>query len=157
MKKVLFVCLGNICRSPIAHGIFQHLVDEAGLHNEIRVDSAGTASYHIGELPDKRARLVCEERGIKLTHRARAFSIDDFHEFDYILAMDHQNLLNIQKLEPETHNAQLSLMRAFDTSNPNTDVPDPYYGEMKGFVEVYEMLERSCKELLTEVRKQNTI
>lgn len=153
MKKVLFVCLGNICRSPMAHGIFQRWVDDAGLSNKIFVDSAGTASYHVGSLPDKRARQACEERGIKLTHRARAFSKDDFDTFDYILAMDKENLLNIQKLAPGNHNAIVKLMRAYDVKHPHTDVPDPYYGEMDGFVEVYEMLERSCGELLGEMSK----
>ncbi|MES2778630.1 MAG: low molecular weight protein-tyrosine-phosphatase [Bacteroidota bacterium] len=153
MKKVLFVCLGNICRSPMAHGIFQCMVDDAGLSDQIVVDSAGTTSYHIGELPDKRARQTCQERGVKLTHRARAFSKDDFEAFDYILAMDKQNLLNIQKLEPAQHNASVKLMRAYDAKKPNADVPDPYFGGMDGFVEVYDMLERSCAELLVDVLK----
>jgi protein-tyrosine phosphatase len=151
MKKILFVCLGNICRSPMAHGIFQRWVDDAGLSNQILVDSAGTASYHIGELPDKRARQTCEERGIKLTHRARAFTQNDFKTFDYILVMDKENLINIQKLEPPNHHATIKLMRAYDPQHPNTDVPDPYYGEVDGFVEVYNMLERSCGALLREV------
>lgn len=152
MKSILFVCLGNICRSPIAEGVFQQLVNEAGLTSAIKVDSAGTASYHIGELPDKRARLVCEERGIKLTHRARAFSKDDFETFDYILAMDKQNLANIQKLQPVNARAKLMLMRDFDPKHKGAEVPDPYYGEMDGFVEVFEMLERSCRELLADLQ-----
>lgn len=153
MKKVLFVCLGNICRSPMAHGIFQRWVDDAGLSNQIVVDSAGTASYHIGSLPDKRARQTCEERGIKLTHRARAFSTDDYETYDYILVMDKENLLNIQKLAPINHKSIVKLMRAYDVKHPNADVPDPYYGEMDGFVEVFDMLERSCGELLREIEK----
>jgi protein-tyrosine phosphatase len=153
MKKVLFVCLGNICRSPMAHGIFERLVQDAELSNQIQVDSAGTASYHIGELPDKRARQTCEEHGIKLTHRARAFVKEDLDRFDFILAMDAQNLANIQKLQSENHRAKVQLMRAYDAKAPNADVPDPYYGELDGFEEVYKMLERSCRELLTEIQE----
>lgn len=137
----------------MAHGIFQHLVNEAGLSDEISVDSAGTASYHIGELPDQRARQTCEERGIKLTHRARSFTKEDFQQFDYILAMDKQNLLNIQKLEPTEHAAVIKLMRAYDAKYPNAEVPDPYYGEKNGFVDVFNMLERSCEALLNEIRE----
>jgi protein-tyrosine phosphatase len=151
MKKVLFVCLGNICRSPIAEGVFQHMVNEKNI--EMVVDSAGTASYHLGELPDKRARQVCEERGIKLTHRARAFSKTDFDEFDYILAMDNQNLTNILKLKPAQSKATVQLMRDFDPKHRGAEVPDPYYGEMDGFVEVFEMLEQCCEVLLEEVIK----
>jgi protein-tyrosine phosphatase len=152
MIAVLFVCLGNICRSPIAEGVFQHLVDEAGLGHQVKVDSAGTASYHIGELPDKRARQVCEERGIKLTHRARAFSKDDFNTFDYILAMDKQNLANILKLQPADATAMVLLMCDVDPANNGAEVPDPYYGEINGFVEVFEMLKVSCTLLLKEVK-----
>lgn len=154
MKKVLFVCLGNICRSPLAHGIFQRMVNDAGLSDEILVDSAGTASYHIGSLPDVRARKISEERGITLTHRARAFTQEHFQQFDYILAMDKDNLQNILKLEPSTHKATVKLMRAYDIKHPNEDVPDPYYGELDGFVEVFDMLERSCDVLLKEIREQ---
>ncbi|MES2558273.1 MAG: low molecular weight protein-tyrosine-phosphatase [Bacteroidota bacterium] len=151
MKKVLFVCLGNICRSPMAHGIFQRMVDDAGLSERIFVDSAGTGAYHIGELPDKRAQETCRERGIKLTHKARVFSKNDFDTFDYILAMDKENMINIQKLKPDTHKAKLKLMRAYDTKYPNAEVPDPYFGEIDGFAEVFDMLERSCEELMKEV------
>lgn len=151
MKKVLFVCLGNICRSPIAEGIFQHMVNETS--SDIYVDSAGTASYHLGELPDKRARQVCEERGIKLTHRARAFSKNDFDQFDYILAMDNQNLANILNLKPTHSRAIVQLMRDFDPKHKGAEVPDPYFGEMDGFVEVFEMLERCCDVLLEDMIK----
>ena len=152
MKNILFVCLGNICRSPIAEGVFQHLVDEASLCDSIKADSAGTASYHIGELPDIRARQVCEERGIRLTHRARAFSKDDFEIYDYILAMDKQNLTNILKLKPNNSKAEVKLIRDFDTKHKGAEVPDPYYGEMDGFVEVFDMLERSCNGLLNAIK-----
>jgi protein-tyrosine phosphatase len=154
MKAVLFVCLGNICRSPIAEGIFQHLVDDADLGRTIKVDSAGTASYHIGSLPDKRARQVCEARGVQLTHRARAFSKDDFERFDYILAMDKQNLSAILKLKPAGTGAQVFLMRDFDLKHKGAEVPDPYYGELDGFVEVFDMVESSCENLLAYIREE---
>jgi protein-tyrosine phosphatase len=152
MKNVLFVCLGNICRSPIAEGIFRHLADASGVGDQIHVDSAGTASYHIGEFPDKRARQVCEERGIKLTHRARAFTRDDFDQYDYILAMDKQNLHNIEKLKPGQTDAKVMLIRDFDQQHKGAEVPDPYYGEKDGFVEIFDMLEHACGNLLEEVR-----
>src|SRR4051812_17042874 len=112
MTAVLFVCLGNICRSPVAEGIFRHLVNKAGA--DIHVDSAGTASYHIGELADKRARKVCAERGITLTHKARTFTKEDFDTFDYILAMDKQNLDNILKHQPVQSKVIVQLVRDFD-------------------------------------------
>ncbi len=151
MKSVLFVCLGNICRSPIAEGVFRHLVDETGLTSSVRVDSAGTASYHIGELPDKRARQVCAERGIKLSHRARALTEHDFETFDYILAMDKQNLSNILKIQPANTKAKVMLMRDFDIKHKGAEVPDPYYGEISDFEEVFDILERSCKELCSNI------
>ncbi|MFN3316607.1 MAG: low molecular weight protein-tyrosine-phosphatase, partial [Raineya sp.] len=97
--KILFVCLGNICRSPLAEGIFRKLVEEAGLREQIEVDSAGTSAYHIGELPDYRTRQVAEKNGIMLTHKARQFKKSDFDEFDYILAADKNNLAHLKALQ----------------------------------------------------------
>lgn len=153
MKKVLFVCLGNICRSPMAHGIFEEMVNEAGLGQLIRVDSAGTASYHIGSLPDNRARQTCMTHGISLTHKARSFVKADLEQYDYVLAMDKQNLADIKQWATGKQKAQIQLMRSYDSLKPNTDVPDPYYGELEGFEEVYTMLNRCCAELLQEIVK----
>lgn len=135
----------------MAEGIFKHLVVNSGLAGEIEADSAGTASYHIGELPDKRARKTCSERGITLIHRARQFTKHDFGDFDYILAMDRENLKNINALKPASFKAKIMLMREFDPVDRGAAVPDPYYGKDDGFVEVFDMLERSCSKLLEEI------
>lgn len=151
-KRVLFVCLGNICRSPLAHGILESMVREAGLSHLIEVDSAGTASYHLGELADLRSRKVAEKHGIRLTHRARVFAPRDLHAFDYILAMDCQNQKDILKHVDGDCLATIQLMRSYDPVNQNEDVPDPYYGDQSAFEEVFEMLQRSCAALLEEIK-----
>lgn len=153
-KKVLFVCLSNICRSPLAHGILESMVQEAGLSHLIEVDSAGTASYHIGSLADVRSREVAEKHGIRLTHRARAFTPRDLDAFDYILAMDHQNQKDILKHVDGVSRATIQLMRSYDPVGRNEDVPDPYHGDMTDFEEVYDMLNRSCAALLEEMKQE---
>ena len=148
MIKILFVCLGNICRSPLAEGIFMKQITDQGLAHLFDADSAGTASYHIGNLADKRSIAVAAQHQIKLTHRARAFGINDFTAFDYVVAMDKNNLHDIKKIMPSDSKTNVVLMRSFDTIEPDGNVPDPYYGEIKDFEEVYEILDRSCANFI---------
>jgi protein-tyrosine phosphatase len=154
MIKVLFVCLGNICRSPLAEGIFLELIRKNQLEDKIQVDSAGTSAYHIGELADYRTRQVAEKRGIKLVHRARQIRKDDFQRFDYILAADKSTYAHLKKLQDdEPTKAQLHLIR--DWQGKNLEVPDPYYGTMKDFEEGYELLQDALKPFLEYLREQH--
>ncbi|PKQ70160.1 low molecular weight protein-tyrosine-phosphatase [Raineya orbicola] len=153
MKKVLFVCLGNICRSPLAEGIFKKLIEEAGLQNQISVDSAGTSSYHIGELPDYRTCQVAEKNGIILTHRARQVRKEDFLEFDYILAADKSNLQHLQNLQKQVLNGKAKVCLIRDWEGKNLEVPDPYYGTMRDFEDGYALLEKSLKSFLDHLLK----
>ena len=129
--NVLFVCLGNICRSPLAEGVFRELVKQRGLSEQISCDSAGTHNYHIGALPDPRSRRVAADYGIQLTHRGRKLSSEDFAEFDYLIAMDESNFENIQTLFRRSTGLilpedRLFLYRDFDSQADTSDVPDPY-------------------------------
>lgn len=153
MINVLFVCLGNICRSPLAEGIFCELVKQNGLTSEISCDSAGTHSYHIGNLPDHRSRRVASNSGLMLTHRARKLVSDDFGLFDYVVAMDESNFQNIQILSHrstgfEMPEDRLFLMREFDTNTTEKNIPDPYYEDIAAFEEVYKLLTGCCENLL---------
>lgn len=153
MQRILLVCLGNICRSPMAEGILAHLVKERGLIQSIELDSAGTGAYHIGSLPDQRAQQVCLSNGITLKHHARQVKRADFDSFDYILAMDSANYDALKKIAPHDH---LHLMRSFDPlAGADLDVPDPYYGGIEGFNEVYEMLYRAANGLLDDIEKKS--
>jgi len=151
--NILFVCLGNICRSPLAEGIFQQLVKNAGLEKEIYIDSAGTGNYHIGELADPRTRETSLKYDIELTHCARQLKSSDFSSFDYILAMDKSNLKNIELLNDGKANLEgkLFLMRRFDPGHEGKDVPDPYFGGMEGFEEVHFILSRTMKHFLNMI------
>lgn len=151
MINVLFVCLGNICRSPLAEGVFLKQVAQRGLSEYIKADSAGTASYHIGSLADERSRKVALAKGIELSHRARAFSADDFHAFDYIIPMDVSNLSNVKRLMPDEPKSFITLMRDFDTIGKGKEVPDPYYGNIQDFEEVYHILHRCCNYFLDHI------
>lgn len=150
--KILFVCLGNICRSPAADGIMQKKA--AGLPLEI--DSAGTAGYHIGELPDARMRSHAARRGYALTHRARQFDPSkDFERFDLILAMDANNMRDIRKMDRQNRYAhKLKMMTDFCRSVKVNDVPDPYYGGPEGFDRVLDILEDACTGLLHDIQKE---
>ena len=147
--SVLFVCLGNICRSPLAEGVFLHLLREAGLDGWFSVDSAGTGAWHVGELPDPRSREVAERNGVTLSSRARQVTDRDFHDFDVIVAMDRSNLADLQRLKARNGGkARLVLMRDFDPDPGDGEVPDPYYGGASGFDRVYAMVFRAARGLM---------
>ena len=148
--KVLFVCLGNICRSPIAEGIMRYLVSKEGLEDQFYIDSAGTSSYHIGELPDPRSIEVARDNGIQLVHKARQFKYQDFEEFDLIIAMDLANKRNILALDRKNKfGEKVKLCSEFDKGGLfPSDVPDPYYGGDNGFQEVFDQLSVCTKKLL---------
>ncbi len=150
---VLFVCLGNICRSPLAEGIFRHLVRERGLGERFRIDSAGTGAWHVGEGPDPRSREVAARNGIDLDgQRARQVRPGDLAEFDYVVAMDRDNVRDLERLaNPETARATLLLLRDHDPEPGDGDVPDPYYGGPRGFDTVFDMIRRSAEALLDDI------
>ena len=159
MIHVLFVCLGNICRSPLAEGVFKHLVFEDGLEDKIFVESAGTSGWHVGDRPDPRSIEVARENGIDLDSYGRKAISDDFAEFDYIIAMDQNNFADMRSLDGSSKKdaAKLYLMRDFDEIGKGQDVPDPYYGGDDGFSYVFELLDRSCRNLLEEIREENKL
>jgi len=150
---VLFVCLGNICRSPTAHGVFEKLVAEQGLDSQIRIDSAGTGDWHLGKEPDPRTLLAGQQRGYDFSHlRARQVRAEDFDLFDYILAMDGKNLTNLQQLQPRHFGGRLSLFLPFGQGSID-EVPDPYAGGAQGFEQVLDMVEQAAEGLLTHLRE----
>lgn len=151
--KVLFVCLGNICRSPVADGVFKALVDAESLQEYIEVDSAGTSGWHEGGMPDSRMMATSKKHGVPLDHlRSRLFIEQDLSRFDLILAMDKQNVRDIVKLDRDSRFAdKVRLFRSFDPEPGNLEVPDPYYGGAQGFEDVYSMVERTSTPLLKHV------
>ncbi|MBR1387920.1 MAG: low molecular weight phosphotyrosine protein phosphatase [Alloprevotella sp.] len=151
--RILFVCLGNICRSAAADGIMQHLVRQARLDNRIEVDSAGTYGGHSGQLPDPRMCHHASLRGYDLTHRARKVSSADFHDFDLIVAMDYNNVIDLRRLAPSPEaEAKIVQMADFIAHNRFYDyVPDPYYEGAEGFELVLDMLEEGCQNLLEKI------
>ena len=157
--RVLFVCLGNICRSPLAEGVFRHLVDDAGMSSKFEIDSAGTGSWHVGEPPDARAAMVAREHGVELDSRARQVSDQDLRDFDYVIAMDRENLRSLERMAATTPDAsaEIGLLRAYDPDPEGDEVPDPYYGGVSGFENVYDIVERSCEALLTKLRSRASL
>ena len=152
--KVLFVCLGNICRSPAAQGIFEHYVRESGIQDRIEADSAGTYRGHRGELPDRRMRTAALYRGFALTHKARPVSGLDFLDFDLIVAMDDQNYEDLMHLAPSveaTH--KIRKMADYLKEHKMTYIPDPYYMGAEGFSLVLDLLEEGCQNLLESIKK----
>lgn len=148
--KILFVCLGNICRSPAAQGVMQHLIDENGLHNQIELDSAGLYSGHAGELPDRRMRTHAFVRGYRLEHISRPVNSTDFDEFDMIIGMDDSNISSLKSLAPDPESEKkIHRMTEFCRFHPKYDhIPDPYYEGAEGFELVLDLLEDGCQGLL---------
>ena len=154
MVKVLFVCLGNICRSPTAEGVFHTLVEKRGLGGRVTVDSAGTGAWHIGSPPDRRAQAAARRRGIDLSgQRARQAKTGDFHRFDYILAMDADNHRNLAQMCPPGEEHRLHLFLDFAPGLKTRDVPDPYYGGDGGFEAVLDMIEAASEGLLADIQE----
>jgi protein-tyrosine phosphatase len=150
--RVLFVCLGNICRSPTAEGVFRQRAADQGLR-DVLADSAGTSGWHIGKRPDPRTLRAAERRGYDLSLlRGRQVKVDDFTAFDLILAMDQQNLADLRKIAPRHHSASLGLLLDYADDLSLRDVPDPYYGGEQGFDQVLHMIERACDGLIARLR-----
>jgi protein-tyrosine phosphatase len=154
MIRVLFVCTGNICRSPTAEGVFRHKVREAGLEGRIGWDSAGTHGYHVGEAPDSRALRAARRRGIDLADlRARRIQTRDFHDFDYVLAMDDGHLAQLRRLMPRDSGAELALFLDYCAARRGEAVPDPYYGAAEDFERVLDLVEEGSEALLDHIRR----
>ena len=155
MVKVLFVCMGNICRSPTAEGVFRHKVDSAGLSKQIFIDSAGTHAYHVGNPPDTRAQGAALKRGIDLSmQRARRVTEDDFSSFDYVIAMDESNEEDLLAICPAGYEKRVQLFLDFANSQ-EAEVPDPYYGQGRGFEIVLNLVEDASDGLLEHIHKNS--
>lgn len=154
--KILFVCLGNICRSPLAEAVFKHKIKGSALESMVEADSCGTSNYHIGDPPDTRTIANALKNGVSIKHLGRQLCIDDFDEFNYILAMDHSNHRNILKLATVDHHTQkVMLMRDFDPMGKGLEVPDPYYGGEQGFQEVFDILDRSMDQFVKHLEERH--
>jgi len=156
--KILFVCLGNICRSPTAQGVFRRKAEQAGLSDAIATDSAGTAHWHVGKSPDSRSSQVAASRGVDISDlRARQVSPEDFHAFDYVLAMDHSNLSDLQAMAPADCKASVGLFLSYRSGGETDEVPDPYYGGASGFETVLDLIEDASDGLLADVRRTHSL
>jgi protein-tyrosine phosphatase len=155
--KILFVCMGNICRSPMAEGVFRHMIRTAGLDDIVKVASAGTHAFHEGEAPDKRAQQSLQKRGYAVADiRARKVTERDFEEFDMILAMDWDNLSLLQQQAPKRLHHKLQLMMRFATEHETATVPDPYHGSQQGFEQALDYIEDACSGLLEIAKRRAT-
>jgi len=149
MKSVLFICMGNICRSPTAEGVFRKLVSEAGRHTDFEIDSAGTIGYHAGDRADRRMRAAAADRGYQLDSIARRIEVADFDRFDLIVTMDNANFRDVSALAPGS-GARVVRMCDYCQEHEETEVPDPYYGGAAGFQKVIDILEDACSNLLRQ-------
>ncbi len=156
--KVLFVCTGNICRSPTADGVFRKMVEEAGLSGRISVDSCGLSAYHVGELPDPRSREMAQSRGYDLSDiRSRKIKPSDYEQFDYVLAMDDGHLRDMRRQASSTHQTKIELFLDYHPQRTGQSVPDPYYGGANGFEHVFDMIEETSNSLLAHIRNQHAL
>jgi protein-tyrosine phosphatase len=154
--SVLFVCMGNICRSPTAHGVFRALVEREGLSDQVGIDSAGTHAYHLGSGPDKRAQETALSRGIDLSDLvARRVSEADFESFDYVVAMDQDNFIALSELAADQHVEKIHMLMDFAPGMRTREVPDPYYGGPAGFERVFDLVEAAAQGLLAEIRRRH--
>lgn len=153
--RVLFVCLGNICRSPTAEGVFRHQLERHGLADDVGVDSCGTGSWHVGKGPDERARQSAASRGIDIGHlRARQFRPEDLDEFDYVLTMDRQNLADVRDIWQQQGGTEPKLFLDFLPGGHEDEVPDPYFGGDEGFERVLDLITDASEGLLADIRKR---
>jgi protein-tyrosine phosphatase len=151
-RKILFVCLGNICRSPIAQGVFTHLAEHRGLDDQFLVESAGLGSWHIGNPPDNRAQAAMRIRDIDISEiRARRVCEEDFERFDLILAMDRSNRDGLLKLAPPQHHHKIALLMSYAPNRCIKEIPDPFFGELDGFDYAYQLIEAACRGLLVKL------
>ncbi|KAJ1821065.1 Low molecular weight phosphotyrosine protein phosphatase [Coemansia sp. RSA 2675] len=155
---ILFVCLGNICRSPMAEAVFSHIVAKRGLASHFHIDSAGTAGYHVGEQPDRRTVATCKKNHVAISHRGQLLVQKHFDQFDYILCMDRENLSNSTRVKPRSPcRAKLELFGSYSEDAGDLIVEDPYYGGLEGFEEMYERIVRCSEGLLERLIREKGI
>lgn len=156
--QVLFICMGNICRSPTAHGVFRDLVAKHGLADSIVIDSAGTHAYHVGSPPDRRAQETAKRRGVDLADLvARRVETSDFDRFDYVVAMDQDNFMSLSAICPDAHVDKIHLFMDFADDMRTREVPDPYYGGPSGFERVFDLVQAASEGLLADIRRRHQI